>query len=60
MTDKKTTRTPRNAETITKGALSLTFQEQVELLRTLEKNIQAELTRLQEQAESAAKLVNTK
>lgn len=53
----KKTRTPRNVESISKGALALPFNEQVELFRKLEANISSELKRLQEQVDEVAKLI---
>jgi hypothetical protein len=59
MTDKiKKTRTPKNAESITKGALSLNLKERVELLELLKESIQAEVDGLKAMAKQAEEIAN--
>ena len=53
----KKTRTPRNAETITKGALALTLFERAALRDELVKSINNEVATLKLQAEQAAHLL---
>lgn len=54
----KKTRTPRNLESITKGALALELADRVELKKSLEKSIDAEVAYLQQKAEEAAKIAS--
>lgn len=49
------TRTPRNAEQITKGALALDLTERVELCKALKHSINMEVSALNTQAENAKK-----
>ena len=58
MTTEKKPRTPRNSDSITKGALSLQLQERVELKKQLEASIQAEVAYLQEKAEEAKNIAS--
>lgn len=52
--DKQTrTRTPRNADTITAGALSLSLKERVDLKNALVASIEKEVTQLKEAAKLA-------
>lgn len=57
MTDTKKTRTPRNYDTILKGALSLTLPERVALVKELKESIKTEVDTLKaasNQAQEAA------
>ena len=56
MTTDKKTRTPRNSETITKGALALTLAEQVELRNTLNKSIETQVQAAKDAAAEAVKI----
>lgn len=59
MTDKpKKTRTPKNAESITKGALALPLQERVDLVHKLKDSIQAEVETINEAAKQASTIAN--
>lgn len=59
MTDKpKKTRTPKNAESITKGALALPLQERVDLVHKLKDSIQAEVETITDAAKQAATIAN--
>lgn len=59
MTDKiKKTRTPKNAESITKGALSLSLAEKVELVKTLKLSISKEVDAINEAAKEASAIAN--
>ena len=49
----KQTKTPRNAESITKGALTLTLKERVALREKLNESITAEVETLKEAAKQA-------
>ena len=55
-TETKKTRTPKNAESITKGALALPLQERVDLVETLQQSIQAEVDGLKAAAAQAEKI----
>lgn len=55
-TKEKKTRTPRTAESITAGALSLPLAERVELCKQLKESIQAEVEQAQKAAESAKQI----
>jgi SpoU rRNA methylase family enzyme len=60
MTDKiKQSKTPRNVESITKGALSLGLAERIELVKTLSKANQDQVNDLQEQAAKASSLLKS-
>lgn len=56
VTEKKT-RTPRDLESITKGALALPLEERAALRDALINSVSAEATYLKEKADEAAKLV---
>jgi len=60
MTEVKTRkpRTPRNTESVTKGALALPLQERVDLVGKLEDSIQQEVDTLKEAASKAEKIMN--
>lgn len=60
MTEEKTRkpRTPRNAENILKGALSLTLAEKVDLVKELKAAIQLEVDAASKAAADAAATVN--
>jgi len=49
------TRTPRNNESITKGALALDLNDRVALCKALKTSIENEVTALKTQAENATK-----
>lgn len=55
----KKTRTPKNADSITKGALALPLQERVDLVKTLEDSIQTEVAMLKEAAAKADAIANS-
>ena len=55
-TETKKTRTPKNAESITKGALALPLQERVDLMEALGTSIQAEVDGLKAAAAQAEKI----
>ena len=57
-TETKKTRTPKNADSITKGALALPLQERVDLVGKLEDSIQQEVDTLKEAASKAEKIMN--
>ena len=57
-TEIKKTRTPKNAESITKGALALPLQERVDLVTALEDSIQAEVDALKDAAAKAEAIAN--
>lgn len=59
-TKEKSTRTPRDYASIEKGALSLGLSERVELRKSLELSIDAELKDLETQFNRAKELVNGK
>ena len=54
----KQTKTPRNAESITKGALSLSLKDRVELLGLLKDSINAEVEGLKSLAKQAEEIAN--
>lgn len=54
------TKTPRNAESITKGALALPLPERVALRDALHESVTAEAKALLEQANKAQALINQK
>jgi len=54
----KKTRTPKNADSITKGALALPLQERVDLWRTLQDSIMAEVETIRAAYEHAEKIAN--
>jgi len=56
MTETKKTRTPKNAESITKGALALPLQERVDLVETLRVSIDMEVEGLKAAADQAEKI----
>lgn len=59
MTDKpKKTRTPKNAESITKGALLLSLKDRVELVHKLKESISAEVETINEAAKQASTIAN--
>ena len=58
MNTEKKTRTPKNAESITKGALSLNLAERVKLKAALENSIEAELKEKENELAEAKKIVN--
>lgn len=51
-------RTPRNYDSIIKGALAMPLQARVELMAALKQSIDAEVQTLQEAAKQAAKIAN--
>lgn len=51
-------RTPRDAESITKGALALPLQEKVELIQALQKSVDEEVSELKASAERASKIAS--
>lgn len=53
---KKQERTPRNYDSILKGALALSFGERVELKKALHKSIEDELTEVKNVADQYLKL----
>ena len=57
-TEIKKTRTTKNAESITKGALALPLQERVDLVTALEDSIQAEVDALKDAAAKAEAIAN--
>ena len=57
-TETKKTRTPKNAESITKGALALPLQERADLVTALEDSIQAEVDALKDAAAKAEAIAN--
>ena len=59
MTETKKTRTPKNADSITKGALALPLQERVDLVKALEDSIQTEVAMLKEAAAKADAIANS-
>lgn len=58
MTTEKKTRTPRNYESIEKGALALDLGERVDLKNRLVESISDELKWLEEQLKKATTIVN--
>ena len=54
----KKTRTPKNAESITKGALALPLQERVDLVKQLQDSITAEVETIKAAAAQAEKIAN--
>lgn len=58
MTTEKAKRTPRDSESITKGAISLPLQERVDLVKALQKSITDEVTSLKTQADTALAISN--
>lgn len=56
----KNSRTPRNYESIEKGALSLDLKERVELRNRLTLSIDSEIKEMQERLNMATELVNGK
>ena len=61
MTEIKTRkpRTPRNTESVTKGALALPLQERVDFVKALEDSIQTEVAMLKEAAAKADAIANS-
>lgn len=59
-TIEKKQRTPRNYESIKKGALSLGLKERVELRNRLTLSIDSEIKEMQERLNMATELVNGK
>lgn len=57
-TKEKAARTPRNYESIEKGALSLELKERVELRNRLTLSIDGEIKEMQEKLTLATQLVN--
>jgi len=57
-TKTRKTRTPKNAENITKGALKLTLKERVDLCHTLEESIKSEVETMQQAAKEAELIAN--
>jgi len=55
-TETKKTRTPKNAESITKGALALSLKDRVNLVKYLQDSIQAEVEMLKGAADAAAQI----
>jgi hypothetical protein len=55
-TEIKKTRTPKNAESITKGALALPLQERVDLVEALRTSIDLEVEGLKAAADQAEKI----
>ena len=55
-TETKKTRTPKNADSITKGALALPLQGRVDLVESLQQSIQAEVDGLKAAAAQAEKI----
>lgn len=53
-------RTPRNYESIEKGALALDLKERVELRKRLEESIDAEVKEMKVKLEQAEQIVNGK
>jgi hypothetical protein len=58
LTKVKKTRTPRNNESIFKGALSLPLQDRVELVNKLKESITAEVETIKAAAAQAEKIAN--
>lgn len=58
MTTEKKTRTPRSADAITAGALSLPLQERVDMISALQTSVDKEVADLQAQAATAAKIAS--
>jgi len=56
MTEIKKTRTPKNAESITKGALALPLQERVDLRHALDDSITEEVQTIKAAAAQAEKI----
>jgi len=54
----KKTRTPKNAESITKGALALPLKERVDLRHVLDDSITEEVQTIKEAAAQAEKIAN--
>lgn len=52
------TRTPRNLESITKGALALDLQDRAKLRDLLIESVSMEVSALKQQAENAEKLLS--
>lgn len=61
MTDTKTPkqRVPRNLENIKTGALSLTLEDRVNLVKELQASIQTEVNNINQQAASASNLLSS-
>ena len=57
MTDTKKTRTPRNADSILAGLLKLPLAEKVKLQKSLTENINAEVKKMQDDANAAQALL---
>jgi hypothetical protein len=55
-TETKKTRTPKNADSITKGALALPLQERVDLVEALRISIDLEVEGLKAAADQAEKI----
>jgi len=58
MTTEKKPRTPRNSDSITKGALSLPLQERVDLKKALEASISQEVETIKAAALQAEKIAS--
>jgi len=58
LTKVKKTRTPRNNESVVKGALALPLQERVDLKKQLEDSITAEVETIKAAAAQAEKIAN--
>lgn len=54
----KKTRTPKNVESITKGALALPLQERVDLVTALNESIKSEVETIKAAAAHAEKIAN--
>lgn len=51
-------RTPRNTESVTKGALALPLQERVDLMKAIQDSITAEVETIKAAAAQAEKIAN--
>lgn len=58
VTKERKTRTPKNIESITKGALALSLKDRVELVHKLKDSIQAEVETINEAAKQASTIAN--
>lgn len=59
MTDKiKKTRTPKNAESILKGASKLPLREKVDLIKALQEQVHIEVDQLKQEAAAADTIAN--
>lgn len=58
VTKERKTRTPKNIESITKGALALSLKDRVELVQNLKESIRAEVETINEAAKQASTIAN--